>query len=97
MRVTSWLLLQEAESTEQAPDASEQAADTSKQNAETPEATTQQEMDTDLPEAPPPPLEPAVMARPGCVNLSLHGIVEDRRPKERISFEAGVGVSGGCG
>lgn len=32
------------------------------------------------------------MARPGCVNLSLHGIVEDRRPKERISFEVGVGV-----
>ncbi|XP_047403957.1 cell cycle and apoptosis regulator protein 2 isoform X1 [Sciurus carolinensis] len=80
----------EAESTEQAPDASEQAADTSKQNAETPEATAQQEMDTDLPEAPPPPLEPAVMAHPGCVNLSLHGIVEDRRPKERISFEVMV-------
>ncbi|KFO38124.1 Protein KIAA1967 [Fukomys damarensis] len=80
----------EAEPTEQAPDApSEQAADASKQNAETPEATTQQEMDTELPEAPPPPLEPAVMARPGCVNLSLHAIVEDRRPKERISFEAG--------
>ncbi|EHB06021.1 Protein KIAA1967 [Heterocephalus glaber] len=80
----------EAEPTEQAPDAlSEQAADTSKQNAETPEAATQQETDTDLPEAPPPPLEPAVMARPGCVNLSLHAIVEDRRPKERVSFEAG--------
>ncbi|XP_033621373.1 cell cycle and apoptosis regulator protein 2 isoform X2 [Fukomys damarensis] len=81
----------EAEPTEQAPDApSEQAADASKQNAETPEATTQQEMDTELPEAPPPPLEPAVMARPGCVNLSLHAIVEDRRPKERISFEVMV-------
>ncbi|XP_021116924.1 cell cycle and apoptosis regulator protein 2 isoform X2 [Heterocephalus glaber] len=81
----------EAEPTEQAPDAlSEQAADTSKQNAETPEAATQQETDTDLPEAPPPPLEPAVMARPGCVNLSLHAIVEDRRPKERVSFEVMV-------
>ncbi|KAM6149871.1 cell cycle and apoptosis regulator protein 2 isoform 1-T1 [Erethizon dorsatum] len=81
----------EAEPTEQAPDVStEQAADSSKQNAEVPEATTQQEMDTDLPEAPPPPLEPAVMARPGCVNLSLHAIVEDRRPKERISFEVMV-------
>ncbi|XP_012998829.1 cell cycle and apoptosis regulator protein 2 isoform X3 [Cavia porcellus] len=81
----------EAEPTEQAPDAStEQAADLAKQNAETPEATVQQEMDTDLPEAPPPPLEPAVMARPGCVNLSLHVIVEDRRPKERISFEVMV-------
>lgn len=66
-------------------------ADTSKQNTETTEATTQQDVDTDLPEAPPPPLEPAVMARPGCVNLSLYGIVEDRRPKERISFEASAG------
>ncbi|KAL0612699.1 Cell cycle and apoptosis regulator protein 2 [Plecturocebus cupreus] len=82
----------ETEPTEQAPDASEQAADASRRNAETPEATAQQETDTDLPEAPPPPLEPAVVARPGCVNLSLHGIVEDRRPKERISFEAGVMV-----
>lgn len=80
----------ETEPTEQAADASEQAADTSKQNAENPEVTAQQEMDTDLPEAPPPPLEPAVVARPGCVNLSLHGIVEDRRPKERISFEVMV-------
>jgi hypothetical protein len=80
----------EAEPTEQATDVVEQAADTSKQNAEAPEATTQQEVDTDLPEAPPPPLEPAVMARPGCVNLSLHTIVEDRRPKERISFEVMV-------
>uniref|UniRef100_A0A2K5F1L1 Cell cycle and apoptosis regulator 2 n=1 Tax=Aotus nancymaae TaxID=37293 RepID=A0A2K5F1L1_AOTNA len=80
----------ETEPTEQAPDASEQAADASRRNAETPEATTQQETDTDLPEAPPPPLEPAVIARPGCVNLSLHGIVEDRRPKERISFEVMV-------
>ncbi|EDL35923.1 mCG3854, isoform CRA_a, partial [Mus musculus] len=79
----------EAEATEQAPDVSEQA-DTSKQNTETMEATTQQDVDTDLPEAPPPPLEPAVMARPRCVNLSLYGIVEDRRPKERISFEAMV-------
>lgn len=75
-------------------DASEQAADTSKQNAENPEVTVQQEMDTDLPEAPPPPLEPAVVAHAGCVNLSLHGIVEDRRPKERISFEVGGGVWG---
>ncbi|XP_036055090.1 cell cycle and apoptosis regulator protein 2 isoform X1 [Onychomys torridus] len=81
--------LGEAESTEQAPDASEQA-DVPKQNTETSEATTQQDVDTDLPEAPPPPLEPAVMAHPGCVNLSLHGIVEDRRPKERISFEVVV-------
>ncbi|XP_035125511.1 cell cycle and apoptosis regulator protein 2 isoform X2 [Callithrix jacchus] len=80
----------ETEPTEQAPDASEQVADTSRRNTETPEATTQQETDTDLPEAPPPPLEPAVIARPGCVNLSLHGIVEDRRPKERISFEVMV-------
>uniref|UniRef100_A0ABI8A928 DBC1/CARP1 catalytically inactive NUDIX hydrolase domain-containing protein n=1 Tax=Felis catus TaxID=9685 RepID=A0ABI8A928_FELCA len=80
----------EAEPTEQAADVSEQAADASKQNAENPEATAQQEVDTDLPEAPPPPLEPAVMARPGCVNLSLHSIVEDRRPKERISFEVMV-------
>ncbi|ELK19257.1 Protein KIAA1967 like protein [Pteropus alecto] len=80
----------ETEPTEQAADASEQAADASKQNAENPEVTAQQEMDTDLPEAPPPPLEPAVMARSGCVNLSLHGIVEDRRPKERISFEVMV-------
>ncbi|XP_023072468.1 cell cycle and apoptosis regulator protein 2 isoform X1 [Piliocolobus tephrosceles] len=80
----------EMEPTEQAPDASEQAADTSRRNAETSEASTQQETDTDLPEAPPPPLEPAVIARPGCVNLSLHGIVEDRRPKERISFEVMV-------
>lgn len=85
---------QETEPTEQAADASEQAADTSKQNAENPEVTAQQEMDTDLPEAPPPPLEPAVMARPSCVNLSIHSIVEDRRPKERISFEVGVGVWG---
>ncbi|XP_006884897.1 PREDICTED: cell cycle and apoptosis regulator protein 2 [Elephantulus edwardii] len=77
----------ETESSEQAMDASEQTADTSKQNAENPEVTAQQEMDTDLPEAPPPPLEPAVIARPGCMNLSLHSIVEDRRPKERISFE----------
>lgn len=91
---SSWLLSQETEPTEQAADASEQAADTSKQNAENPEVTAQQEMDTDLPEAPPPPLEPAVMARSGCINLSLHGIVEDRRPKERISFEVGVGVWG---
>jgi hypothetical protein len=68
-------------------------ADTSKQNTETMEATTQQDVDTDLPEAPPPPLEPAVMARPRCVNLSLYGIVEDRRPKERISFEASAGES----
>ncbi|XP_066895973.1 cell cycle and apoptosis regulator protein 2 isoform X5 [Kogia breviceps] len=81
---------QETEPTEQAADASEQAADTSKQNAENPEVTAQQEMDTDLPEAPPPPLEPAVMARPSCVNLSIHSIVEDRRPKERISFEVMV-------
>ncbi|XP_032448732.1 cell cycle and apoptosis regulator protein 2 isoform X1 [Lynx canadensis] len=80
----------EAEPTEQAADVSEQAADASKQNAENPEATAQQEVDTDLPEAPPPPLEPAVMAHPGCVNLSLHSIVEDRRPKERISFEVMV-------
>ncbi|XP_032144396.1 cell cycle and apoptosis regulator protein 2 isoform X2 [Sapajus apella] len=80
----------ETEPTEQAPDASEQVPDASRRNAETPEATTQQETDTDLPEAPPPPLEPAVIARPGCVNLSLHGIVEDRRPKERISFEVMV-------
>lgn len=87
---------QEAEPTEQAADVSEQAADASKQNAENPEATAQQEVDTDLPEAPPPPLEPAVMARPGCVNLSLHSIVEDRRPKERISFEVSVGVWVGC-
>lgn len=87
---------QEAEPPEQAADASEPVADTSKQNAENPEATAQPETDTDLPEAPPPPLEPAVMARPGCVNLSLHSIVEDRRPKERISFEVGVGVWGGC-
>lgn len=70
---------------------------TSQQNAESPEVTAQQDMDTDLPEAPPPPLEPAVVARPGCVTLSLHGIVEDRRPKERISFEVGVEVWGGCG
>lgn len=89
-KVTPELLSQEAEPTEQAPDASEQA-DTSKQNTETSEATTQQDVDTDVPEAPPPPLEPAVMARPGCVNLSLHGILEDRRPKERISFEASAG------
>ncbi|XP_066895972.1 cell cycle and apoptosis regulator protein 2 isoform X4 [Kogia breviceps] len=81
---------EETEPTEQAADASEQAADTSKQNAENPEVTAQQEMDTDLPEAPPPPLEPAVMARPSCVNLSIHSIVEDRRPKERISFEVMV-------
>ncbi|XP_030688469.1 cell cycle and apoptosis regulator protein 2 isoform X1 [Globicephala melas] len=80
----------ETEPTEQAADVSEQAADTSKQNAENPEVTAQQEMDTDLPEAPPPPLEPAVMARPSCVNLSIHSIVEDRRPKERISFEVMV-------
>ncbi|XP_012889897.1 PREDICTED: cell cycle and apoptosis regulator protein 2 isoform X2 [Dipodomys ordii] len=82
----------EAESTEQASDVVEQAAaaDTSKRNADTPEATAQQEVDTDLPEAPPPPLEPAVMAQPGCVSLSLHAIVEDRRPKERISFEVTV-------
>uniref|UniRef100_A0A2I3G697 Cell cycle and apoptosis regulator 2 n=1 Tax=Nomascus leucogenys TaxID=61853 RepID=A0A2I3G697_NOMLE len=80
----------ETEPAEQAPDALEQAADTPRRNAETAEATTQQETDTDLPEAPPPPLEPAVIARPGCVNLSLHGIVEDRRPKERISFEVMV-------
>ncbi|EHH28342.1 cell cycle and apoptosis regulator protein 2 isoform X1 [Macaca thibetana thibetana] len=80
----------EMEPTEQAPDALEQAADTSRRNAEPSEASTQQETDTDLPEAPPPPLEPAVIARPGCVNLSLHGIVEDRRPKERISFEVMV-------
>uniref|UniRef100_A0A8D1J9A9 Cell cycle and apoptosis regulator 2 n=1 Tax=Sus scrofa TaxID=9823 RepID=A0A8D1J9A9_PIG len=80
----------ETEPTEQAADASEQAADTSKQNAENPEVTAQQEMDSDLPEAPPPPLEPAVVARPGCVNLSLHGILEDRRPKERLSFEVMV-------
>lgn len=77
---------QETEPTEQAADASEQAADTSKQNTENPEVTAQQEMDTDLPEAPPPPLEPAVMARPSCVNLSIHSIVEDRRPKERIDL-----------
>ncbi|OBS73029.1 hypothetical protein A6R68_12411 [Neotoma lepida] len=44
-------------------------------NTETSEATIQQDVDTDLPEAPPPPLEPAVIARPGCVSLSLHGIV----------------------
>lgn len=88
---SSWLLSQETEPPEQTGEASEQGTDT-KQNAENPEATTQQEADTDLPEAPPPPLEPAVMARPGCVNLSLHAIVEDRRPKERISFEVGVGV-----
>lgn len=95
---SSWLLSQKTESTEQAADASEQAADTSKQNAENPEVTTQQEVDTDLPEAPPPPLEPAVVVHPGCANLSLHVIVEDRRPKERISFEAGVGVWGSrCG
>ncbi|XP_040827184.1 cell cycle and apoptosis regulator protein 2 isoform X2 [Ochotona curzoniae] len=81
---------QEAEPAEQACDASEQTTESSKQNADPPEATTQQEADTDLPEAPPPPLEPAVIARPGCVNLSLHGMVEDRRPKERLSFEAGV-------
>ncbi|KAK2500665.1 hypothetical protein MC885_011657 [Smutsia gigantea] len=80
----------ETEPTEQAADASEQVADTSKQNPENPEVTAQQEMDTDLPEAPPPPLEPAVVARPSCVNLSLHGIVDDRRPKERISFEVMV-------
>nr|XP_045735969.1 cell cycle and apoptosis regulator protein 2 isoform X3 [Mirounga angustirostris] len=80
----------EAEPPHQAADASEQGADTSKQNAENPEATAQQDMDTDLPEAPPPPLEPAVLARPGCVSLSLHSIVEDRRPKERISFEVMV-------
>ncbi|KAG8518217.1 Cell cycle and apoptosis regulator protein 2, partial [Galemys pyrenaicus] len=80
----------EMESTEQAADTSEQATDTSKQNAENPEVTAQQEVDTDLPEAPPPPLEPAVMARPGCVSLSLHSIVEDRRPKERVSFEVMV-------
>nr|XP_004665864.2 cell cycle and apoptosis regulator protein 2 isoform X1 [Jaculus jaculus] len=80
----------EVESTEQTPETSEQTAVTSKQNSETAEATTQQDVDTDLPEAPPPPLEPAIMARPGCVNLSLHGIVEDRRPKERISFEVVV-------
>lgn len=94
---SSWLSPQETEPAEQAAEASEQAADTSKQNAENPEVTAQQEVDTDLPEAPPPPLEPAVMARSGCVNLSLHGIVEDRRPKERISFEVGVGVWGGWG
>ncbi|XP_060034809.1 cell cycle and apoptosis regulator protein 2 isoform X2 [Erinaceus europaeus] len=75
------------EPTEQAADASEQTADTSKQNTENSEVSAQQEVDTDLPEAPPPPLEPAVMARPGCVSLSLHSIVEDRRPKERVSFE----------
>ncbi|XP_027453384.1 cell cycle and apoptosis regulator protein 2 isoform X5 [Zalophus californianus] len=80
----------EAEPPHQAADASELGADTSKQNAENPEATAQQDMDTDLPEAPPPPLEPAVLARPGCVSLSLHSIVEDRRPKERISFEVMV-------
>lgn len=79
----------ETEPTDQA-NASEQAAETSKQNAENPEVTAQQEMDTELPEAPPPPLEPAVMARPGCVNLSLPYIVEDRRPKQKISFEATV-------
>nr|KAF6479345.1 cell cycle and apoptosis regulator 2 [Molossus molossus] len=80
----------EAEPTELAADAPEPAVATSQQNAESPEVTAQQDMDTDLPEAPPPPLEPAVVARPGCVNLSLHGIVEDRRPKERISFEVMV-------
>ncbi|XP_008248091.1 cell cycle and apoptosis regulator protein 2 isoform X2 [Oryctolagus cuniculus] len=73
----------EAEPAEQAPAAAEQAADP-------PEAGTQQDADADLPEAPPPPLEPAVTARPGCVNLSLQGIVEDRRPKERVSFEVMV-------
>ncbi|OWK07102.1 CCAR2, partial [Cervus elaphus hippelaphus] len=82
----------ETEPTEQSADGSEQAADTSKQSAENPEVTAQQEVDTDLPEAPPPPLEPAVMARSRCVNLSLQSIVEDRRPKERISFEAGATV-----
>lgn len=78
------------EPTEQASDATEQAADTSKQNPENPEVSAQQEVDTDLPEAPPPPLEPAVMAHPGCVSLSLYSIVEDRRPKERVSFEVMV-------
>ncbi|XP_068830728.1 cell cycle and apoptosis regulator protein 2 isoform X2 [Capricornis sumatraensis] len=81
---------EEAEPPEQPADGSEQAADMSKQSAENPEVTAQQEVDTDLPEAPPPPLEPAVMARSRCVNLSLQSIVEDRRPKERISFEATV-------
>lgn len=91
------LLLQETESSEQAADASEQAADSSKQNAENAEVAAQQEMDTDLPEAPPPPLEPAVIARPDCINLSLHAIVEDRRPKERISFEVGLESWADCG
>ncbi|XP_075412633.1 cell cycle and apoptosis regulator protein 2 [Tenrec ecaudatus] len=80
----------ETEAPEQAVDASEQAADSSKQNAENPEGPAQQDADTDLPEAPPPPLEPALVARPGCANLSLYGIVEDRRLKERISFEVMV-------
>lgn len=74
----------ETEPLEQAS-APEQAADAPKQNAEN-----QQDTDTDLPEAPPPPLEPAVLARAGCVSLSLSYIVEDRRPKERISFEVAV-------
>lgn len=43
----------ETEPTEQPADGSEQAADTSK-SAENPEVTAQQEVDTDLPEAPHP-------------------------------------------
>ncbi|XP_020831416.1 cell cycle and apoptosis regulator protein 2 [Phascolarctos cinereus] len=81
----------EAEASVEETDTSELAtAEASEQDTENPELSLQQEMDPSLPEAPPPPLEPVIIAQPGCTNLSLHAIVEDRRPREKISFEVTV-------
>ncbi|XP_044519413.1 cell cycle and apoptosis regulator protein 2 isoform X1 [Gracilinanus agilis] len=82
----------EAEASVEETDSSEltAAAEASEQDPENPELSLQQEMDPSLPEAPPPPLEPVIIAQPGCANFSLQAILEDRRPREKISFEAVV-------
>ncbi|XP_028921687.1 cell cycle and apoptosis regulator protein 2 isoform X1 [Ornithorhynchus anatinus] len=75
---------------ERAPDASEQGEEAARREAEESELASQQEEEAPLPEAPSPPLKPAIVAQPGCINLSLYTLLEDRRPKERLSFEVAV-------
>lgn len=82
---------------------------------EIPEAAPDQEMEANAqevnatdaaaePEAPTPPLEPAIVAhpkpamqggQPSCSNLSLCTLLEYRRQREKLSFEVGSPLPGG--
>ncbi|XP_038602845.1 cell cycle and apoptosis regulator protein 2 [Tachyglossus aculeatus] len=81
---------QAADVSRRALDASEQGEEAARREAEDSEPTPQQEEEAPPPEAPSPPLKPAIIAQPGCINLSLYTLLEDRRPKERLSFEVAL-------